>query len=475
MALQNHQHSNNLIAMQQISNIKEAALTMNNPQHNVSTHEIINQLSPKLMNMNVSNNHKFFPFMSGLSSFSPSNPTQNQNQSQPFSQLPPIIANNNNNNPMVQTQKIINTINPINSSMSTNALFGTQHAAMSMSRSPQRRHHGLNQATPNSQFAPFQPLPPSLMPTQPQTQPHTQPRIPQQPQLIYTNTTTNASITDVTATDITITDTTPTPQPSNDDTVKNNVTIKRYQGEIKMDFNVTDFSADTKSEIKMDFNVTDFAANTKTEDTKFNNNNNPDPNNTAINTNIQQTPHTTMNVASLPPNDQNNNNGDLGNNNLFNLDVNELSFPSLPNFPGIMPSMFDDIDMDLDDDAFMNDDDLSTTINDNTTYHKCPHCPRTFQHKSNLTIHQKIHSSSAYICNFCGKKFARHSNLRQHTRVHTNERPFKCKHCPKSFKQQHSLVDHVRIHTGEKPHKCEFCEKAFAARCNLIVHRRIHS
>merc|ERR1712228_64928 len=120
-------------------------------------------------------------------------------------------------------------------------------------------------------------------------------------------------------------------------------------------------------------------------------------------------------------------------------------------------------------------DDCAKTKTNNLRMYQCAHCPRTFQHESNLTIHLKIHSASAHVCRFCAKKFARVSNLRQHERVHTNERPFGCSHCNKSFKQQHSLIDHIRTHTGEKPHRCEFCSKAFAARCNLIVHRRIHT
>lgn len=109
------------------------------------------------------------------------------------------------------------------------------------------------------------------------------------------------------------------------------------------------------------------------------------------------------------------------------------------------------------------------------TKHKCAHCSKVFKHKSNLKIHQIIHTESAYTCPYCHKKFARRSNLRQHIRVHTDERPFECAHCKRRFKQTHSLKDHIRIHTGERPFRCEFCPKAFKVKHNLVAHRRLHT
>jgi len=107
--------------------------------------------------------------------------------------------------------------------------------------------------------------------------------------------------------------------------------------------------------------------------------------------------------------------------------------------------------------------------------YKCDHCPKQFKHKSNLKIHQIIHTKDALTCEFCDKKFARSSNLRQHLRVHTDERPYECVHCKRRFKQTHSLKDHIRIHTGERPFKCEFCPKAFKVKHNLVAHRRLHT
>eukprot|EP01084_Bolivina_argentea_P099118 178185_1 len=106
---------------------------------------------------------------------------------------------------------------------------------------------------------------------------------------------------------------------------------------------------------------------------------------------------------------------------------------------------------------------------------QCDRCPKQFKHKSNLKIHQIIHTENALSCGYCNKKFARKSNLRQHLRVHTDERPYECEHCKRRFKQTHSLKDHIRTHTGERPFKCDFCPKAFKVKHNLVAHRRLHT
>jgi len=106
---------------------------------------------------------------------------------------------------------------------------------------------------------------------------------------------------------------------------------------------------------------------------------------------------------------------------------------------------------------------------------QCEHCSKQFKHKSNLKIHQIIHTEKALSCQYCNKKFARSSNLRQHLRVHTDERPYECKHCKRRFKQTHSLKDHIRTHTGERPFKCDYCPKAFKVKHNLVAHRRLHT
>jgi len=112
---------------------------------------------------------------------------------------------------------------------------------------------------------------------------------------------------------------------------------------------------------------------------------------------------------------------------------------------------------------------------ENEARYACTHCSKAFKHKSNLRIHQIIHTKAALKCNYCDKRFARKGNLKQHLRVHTDERPYSCVFCPKKFKQPHSLKDHLRIHTGEKPFECKFCGKSFNVKHNMVIHSRLHT
>ncbi|NXS82895.1 ZFP58 protein, partial [Erpornis zantholeuca] len=55
----------------------------------------------------------------------------------------------------------------------------------------------------------------------------------------------------------------------------------------------------------------------------------------------------------------------------------------------------------------------------------------SFNQKSNLTRHRKIHTSEGpYKCGECGESFRMHRKLRRHQRGHLGE-PFKCPDCGK--------------------------------------------
>lgn len=144
----------------------------------------------------------------------------------------------------------------------------------------------------------------------------------------------------------------------------------------------------------------------------------------------------------------------------------------------------------------------------------CKYCPRTFKFRSQLIVHERIHTGEKpFPCLECGKQFTKKSNLNLHLKVHgKNKLQIQCSHCPIKFaysdyfahmKSHFTNVEiaekckHMQLfkgnsksetietnaqrqeqkknHIKQKKLICQYCGKNFRFQSALVRHERVHT
>ena len=81
-----------------------------------------------------------------------------------------------------------------------------------------------------------------------------------------------------------------------------------------------------------------------------------------------------------------------------------------------------------------------------------------------------------FECHTCEKSFELKSRLHSHERIHSNNRLFKCIICPKTFTTSSYLSTHSKTHQPRKRFQCKTCDQSFVSSAGLKRHHdRFHN
>ena len=85
-------------------------------------------------------------------------------------------------------------------------------------------------------------------------------------------------------------------------------------------------------------------------------------------------------------------------------------------------------------------------------------------------------SEAPYMSSFCGKGFKHKYDLSRHVvGLHKGEGIYTCTVCEKSFEKRSHLSTHMKIHSEETLHTCFTCGISFKRKTHLKKHLTIHA